>query len=360
VKILDLKSVARENIIKESVDILKSGGMIVYPTETCYGLGVDGTNQEAVDTLLKFKKRPQGKAISIAVSDLEMVEKWVEINNEAKKIYETFLPGPVTVISKVKKMSKLAVGLASEKGTLGIRISSYSLVNEIVKKLNLPITATSANVASLSSPYSLDQWQKQTSAKSQALVALFIDGGKLPRRQPSTVVDTTVENLQVIRGGEIKITNLRGEFVSKTVEETEMIASSWLKEYELKKEGKPLVFALIGDMGSGKTQFARGVARKLEVREILQSPTFTILDEYRYKKGYFVHMDAWRLEEEYELINLKLENYLQEEDVWVIEWADKIQNYLKKLEELQQIQLVWIRIETIGKERRKIEKLEIK
>ena len=78
--LLKIKKGGLKEIIKEAVRVLRSGGIVIHPTETCYGVGVDATNKKAVDKLLKYKKRPEGKAISIAAANREMAEKYVYLN----------------------------------------------------------------------------------------------------------------------------------------------------------------------------------------------------------------------------------------------------------------------------------------
>ena len=80
-----------EKVVEKAVTVLKEGGLIIYPTETCYGVGVVASNEEAVSKLLEYKKRPQGKAISIAVNSLLMAKKFVEVNKTAEKFYKEFL-----------------------------------------------------------------------------------------------------------------------------------------------------------------------------------------------------------------------------------------------------------------------------
>ena len=123
---------AQSNIISQAVKILKAGGLVIFPTETCYGAGVDTTNQKAVNKLLAYKTRREGKPLSIAVTDEKMASKYVKLNPTAKNLYQKFLPGPLTVVSAGKH--KVAKGIESEMGTLGVRISSYPLVNKIIKK----------------------------------------------------------------------------------------------------------------------------------------------------------------------------------------------------------------------------------
>ena len=127
-----VKDNTKENIIKEAIRVLESGGLIIFPTETCYGLGADATNPQAIKKLFQYKSRREGKPLSIAVSDPEMAKNYVEINELAENIYQNYLPGPITVISK--SLKKTAPGVDSEYGTLGIRWPDYPLVLEIIKK----------------------------------------------------------------------------------------------------------------------------------------------------------------------------------------------------------------------------------
>jgi len=163
-KIINIKKTKKQQVVQEAIKVLKTDGLIIYPTETCYGIGVDATSQKAVDKLLAYKKRPEGKAIAIAVSDQKMAQQYVTVNETAKNIYKNFLPGPITIISKSK--NKVAKGLEAEDATLGIRIPNYSLTLEIIKKFGFPVTTTSANVSYKKTPYSSDDILKNTTKKT--------------------------------------------------------------------------------------------------------------------------------------------------------------------------------------------------
>ena len=108
-----------------------------------------------------------------------MAGRYVELNSSAKKLYRQFLPGPLTVISKGKH--SVAPGVESEVGSLGVRISSFPLVTKIVKSLNRPITATSANEAYMKKPYQISDILDTLSEKKKSLVVLIIDAGRLPK-----------------------------------------------------------------------------------------------------------------------------------------------------------------------------------
>ena len=151
--------------VKEIVEVLKQGGLVIVPTETLYGALVDATNPKAVEKLTQYKNRPLGKPFSVAVAGQEMAEEYVYLNQNAKNLYKTFLPGPVTVISKGKH--KVTKGIESESGTLGIRIPDYKLVLEIVKKLRKPVTATSANASYKKKPYKISDILDNLSTKQK-------------------------------------------------------------------------------------------------------------------------------------------------------------------------------------------------
>lgn len=336
-KILKYNSKNEINIINQSLKVLKSGGLLVFPTETCYGLGVDATNQQAVKKLFKYKTRREGKPLSIAVSDIEMAKKYVKINEIAENLYQNYLPGPITIVSKGLK--KVAPGVESEYGTLGIRVPDFQLITKIIKKFGKPITATSANMSYLPKPYCIKNLLKDCPQKNLDLIDLIIDAGTLPKRETSTVVDTTMNNLNIMRPGQI---NLKKQLSKKRIimsaqtkkdQETINFGKMAMLKYIDEPLDKPLIFFLSGELGAGKTQFSKGIAKKLGIKNIIKSPTFTILNEYDYKfgsrKGQFVHIDTWRIDSLKDLETIGLDNYLKPENIIVIEWADKFLKDLK-------------------------------
>lgn len=192
-----------KEVIEEAVRVLNNGGLIVYPTETCYGLGVDATNDQAVDKLWNFKGERGDKPVLIAVSSVKMAEENAEINYLANKITQKYWPGPVSIVALSKnKVSKKVQG---GKETVGLRMPNQPLVLSMIKKLDKPITSTSANISGGSNPYSLEQFLASTPVERVALVDLFIDGGVIPERLPSTLVDTTGKEVAVLRQGEIEV-----------------------------------------------------------------------------------------------------------------------------------------------------------
>lgn len=262
-----------KRVIEKAVKILHRGGILIYPTETCYGVGVDATNPQAVTKVLKYKKRPQGKAISIGCSDIKMSKEYVLLNQTAKNIYKNFLPGPVTVILKSKR--KVDPRLESERQTLGIRIPDYDILLEILKAFGKPITTTSANSNGKKTPYSIDDILQNISKKQSKLIDTIIDAGELPKNPPSTVIDTTTEELKTYRSGVFDPSvKLISEFESTSEEETIFQGEEFIKKTLSENTDKAIVVLLKGDLGAGKTYFTKGIAKGLKIDKIIKSPTF--------------------------------------------------------------------------------------
>lgn len=313
-----------ESTLIEAVAVLKAGGLVIYPTETMYGLGCDATNSEAVTKLLSVKERPAGKAVSVLVTDPSEV---VEMNTQAQSVTETFLPGPVTVVAK--DLGKVDPRLASEFGNLGFRISSHPIAAELVTRFGHPITATSANPAGKARPYDPNVFLQQFSPAQQELINLVIDAGVLPKSEPSTVIDTTGPVQEIVRGGAV---SLAPAFFSATEETTKDYAKKLLKAYAHVLNEKALIFALEGDMGMGKTQFAKGLAEGLGVAVIVSSPTYSLVKEYEGTNDKFLHLDLWRAGEATPE-EVGLPDYLKPNHVVVIEWSAPVHEYLKGLGE---------------------------
>lgn len=172
------------DIVSRAVEVLSHDGIIVYPTDTLYGLGADAFSEEAVFKVFEAKKRELSKSISIAVSDMEMLGAVSRLDNRMEAFIEKFLPGPVTVVVPARKT--LPTLLSGGTGTIGIRIPAHALACEIITRFDAPITATSANLSGGKDP--------RTPEECTVPRDLFIDGGTLPGT-PSTVVDLTTNTI---------------------------------------------------------------------------------------------------------------------------------------------------------------------
>lgn len=345
-----------KDIIAAAKKVLLDSGLVIFPTETCYGVAALATDQKAVDKVLKYKRRIEGKAVSVAVTDRSMAEKYVDLNAEAKKIYQTFLPGPVTVISKDKNL--LADGLSAEQGTQGIRIPDYPLALDLVAAVGAPITATSANSAGKKTPYKIADILNNLTDKQKALIDLIIDAGELEHNPPSTIIDTTRSSLQVLRQGRIGIGRHKQTLTINSPEEMQNQGAALIEKYKNILWEQCLLVLFNAELGGGKTQFTKGIARQLGIKEIVKSPTYTLIEEYDFQynevNGQLIHFDAWRLENLEELKDLQLESYLKPGNILVVEWAGGTTGYFAGLLKKHPLQLVEIAIEYLSLTKRKL------
>lgn len=333
---------------------LGHGELVIYPTETCYGIAVDCSTAQAVSRLLEYKG-DRHRQVAIAVANRQMAKKYVDINKIADNLYQNFLPGPITIISQ--SLHHTDPRLESAAGTLGIRIPKHNFALRLIKQFGRPITATSANTSGKKEPYSLSDWQKYTTPAKQGMIALFLDSGRLAERPTSTVVDTTLNDPQILRQGQLVIPALSPTFMSQSLAATHSIAQKIINKLLPLTRAFPLILALQGDLGVGKTQFVKGIATKLGINLNVASPTYTIMKEYTYSTPKYVgtlyHLDTWRLADPTELESvLHLSQLLKPGNIVAVEWAGKASDLLKTYE--KNIPILVINIKEIDVNTRQI------
>jgi len=198
-----IKDKERVNNIDKAVEILKRAGLIIYPTETFYGIGADALNPDAVRKIFKIKGRTERKPLPLIISDIRMLDLLeVEINKKSALLIESFWPGPLTILFRVRR--ELPDGVVSGDKKVGIRISSNPIAREIVHLLDSPVTATSANLSGDNNPENISD----ISEKLLKSVDAVIDAGKLQGGLASTIVDPTVSPIRIIREGAISSTKI--------------------------------------------------------------------------------------------------------------------------------------------------------
>jgi len=181
-----------ENIAK----IIKSGGLAVYPTDTLYGLAADPFNDSAVKKVFLSKNRPFDMPLSIAVSDVRMMESVAVLNDSARKLISRFLPGPLTIL--LTKKPSISDLLTSGDSQVGLRIPDHPFALRFIKRVG-PVTSTSANLHSKPDPTSIEMAKKDLGSA----VDLYIDCGKTRLSAPSTIVDVSEGDVEVVRAGVI-------------------------------------------------------------------------------------------------------------------------------------------------------------
>lgn len=186
----------REKDLDEVVATLRSGSLVVFPTDTLYGLGADPFNENSVKKVFIAKNRPFDMPLSIAVSNEKMMESVAVLNDPARKLIRKFLPGPLTIM--LTKKPNLPDILTSGSNQVGIRIPDHPLALRLIDRFG-PITATSANLHSRPDPTEAHVAQKDF----KGLAEICVDCGKTKFAEPSTIVDVSEGLVEVIRKGVI-------------------------------------------------------------------------------------------------------------------------------------------------------------
>jgi len=182
-----------EKAIEEAVKVLQKGGIIVYPTETCYGLGADALNEKAVEKVHLAKRQPREKPISVIAGNEKQAGEIAELDENARKLIHNFMPGPLTLVCEKKEV----IPEVLTKDAIAFRIPGNEFARELAEKFGHAITATSANIHGEPAIYSA----KEAEQKLGRSVDLIVDAGELPKREASTIYDLI--NKRIIREGPI-------------------------------------------------------------------------------------------------------------------------------------------------------------
>ena len=329
-------------VIERVTTELAKGGVVVFPTDTVYGLLADATNPLAVKRLIRFKQRPAGKPISIFVSDMNMMKKEVYVSELIQQRLKAILPGPFTVVLPAKHT--LPTVLEAETGTLGVRIPRYNPVIELVKAYGKPLTATSANVSYQPPHYSIDSLLSKTPNEKIDLINLFVDAGELKSNKPSTVIDLTSPNITVLREGDHMVPTDQTR-ISASADETKTIGWEAADEAIAKHHDKPVIFVLMGELGAGKTHFVKGVGDRLGIYNII-SPTYVVYYEYPTQINQItmlLHVDLYNISDKEEFEHLGLDSYLKKDTMWCIEWGEKSGDIIENLKKKADVKFVSIK-----------------
>jgi L-threonylcarbamoyladenylate synthase len=189
--------------------ILGRGGVIGLPTDTAYGLGADAFNESAVKRIFEIKQREEAKPILLLVDSIRMTESVSRPPAVFYPLAERFWPGPLTII--LPAAASLPAKVTAGTHTVGLRWPVAEFATSLVTRFGRPITATSANRSTLASPVTCDEVLSQLGASLDAL----IDGGTLPVRGGSTVLDLVSDPPVVLRDGPISFESLNEFFEGK-------------------------------------------------------------------------------------------------------------------------------------------------
>ena len=182
--------------LKEAVDILRRGGVVVFPTETSYGLAADATNARAVAKVARLKGRPLDKTFPLIVSSTAMADRFGHLHCLGHRLAKTYWPGALTLVVEARKGAGLAKGVIAKDGTIALRVSSDKTAIALSRGLGKPIVSTSANKAGEPAVYDVSALDLKTDA--------VLDAGRLLKHKPSTIARITEKQIEILRVGSIK------------------------------------------------------------------------------------------------------------------------------------------------------------
>ena len=244
-------------IVRRGAEIIKSGGLVAFPTETVYGLGANALDAEAVRRIYETKGRPSDNPLILHVSSIEMTEGLVELNWRARMLMEKFWPGPLSIVLPAKEVipSRTRGGLP----TAAVRMPDAPVALALIKFSNLPIAAPSANISGRPSPTDAETVRRDVGDK----IPLVIDGGETRFGVESTVIDMTGEHAVLLRPGGLAKEDIESELGEEVLlpQDQTMIKRSPGTRYRHYAPNIPLILSAPDEIPSDAENWAwMGVA----------------------------------------------------------------------------------------------------
>lgn len=187
-------------MLGEVVRVLKNGGLVLHPTETCYGLAVDIFNEEALLKLYEFKEMSMDKPVSILVDSMEMAQEYGQFSKFALELAHRYWPGPLSIV--VPRTEKLPEFLNPGERFISMRWPGHDFCVGMVRELGNPVTTTSANIHGMPQLYEADL---SVFGEKSAVIDFVVDGGRIDEKLPSTLIKIDGEKVEILRQGEVEI-----------------------------------------------------------------------------------------------------------------------------------------------------------
>lgn len=231
-------------VVRRGAEIIKSGGLVAFPTETVYGLGANALDAEAVRRIYETKGRPSDNPLILHVSSIEMTEDLVEINWRARMLMERFWPGPLSIVLPAKEIipPRTRGGLP----TAAVRMPDGAVALALIKFSGMPIAAPSANISGRPSPTDAETVRRDVGGK----IPLVIDGGETRFGVESTVIDMTGEHAVLLRPGGLAKEALEAELGEEVLlpQDQKIIKRSPGTRYRHYAPEIPLILAAPGEI----------------------------------------------------------------------------------------------------------------
>lgn len=192
------------SIIRRASEMIRTGGLVVFPTRALYGIGANALDRAAVDRVFKIKHRPENKPISVLISSRADLDNLVaDIPDQAKTLMDRFWPGNLTILFTAS--ASVPENLTAKTGKIGIRLPAHPVAAALVQATLIPLTATSANISGQAGCFDISALPDPICLH----VSGILDAGPLAGGSGSTVIDVTTNPPLIIRAGDIPVSLLK-------------------------------------------------------------------------------------------------------------------------------------------------------
>jgi L-threonylcarbamoyladenylate synthase len=190
---------ATPEAIAKAAGLLRTGAVIIYPTDTVYGIGGDATNRAAIDLVLRLKQRPVGKPLPVLVPDTAAAQRHARFDARAEQLAEAFWPGALSLVLPLRPDSELAPGVTADSATVALRVPDHPVALALLRDAGCPLAGPSANPAGAGSPTDAHA----IAADLSEAIAMILDAGPSPVAVASTVLDLTGTPVRILRAGAV-------------------------------------------------------------------------------------------------------------------------------------------------------------
>jgi len=255
--------------IKKSMYFLNKEECVAIPTETVYGLAANAYSDRATSKIFKLKKRPKKNPLIVHYVSLKMLEKDCDLNKNFFKLFKKFSPGPITFVLKLKKNSKISKNVTNNKKTLAVRFPKHVLVRKLLKKLNYPLAAPSANISTKISPVTKEDVIDEFGKK----IKFVLDGGRSTVGLESTIV-SLIKKPQILRLGGIEISKINR--VLRT-------------NLKFNRKKKKIIIP-----GQGKIHYSPGIPIRLNIKKPKLNEAFILIKKRKLPGKNFYYLNKRR------------------------------------------------------------------
>ena len=252
-----------EQSLTEAADLIRRGELVAFPTETVYGLAGNAYSDRAVSKVYKLKKRPSNNPLIVHYYSINDLKKDCEIDNNFIKLYKKFCPGPISFVLKLKKKSRVSKIITNNSNSVAVRFPSHPLTRKLLKKINYPLAAPSANISTSISPVSKQDVVDEFGPK----LKFILDGGSSKIGLESTIINL-IGKPHILRLG-----GINSKLIYKIINQS---------ENKNKKKIKIKV------PGTSKLHYSPGIPVRLNAKKNYQNEAYILIKKRKkLDKNYF-------------------------------------------------------------------------